>query len=1537
MEKRTVIKLFNDGLTLSQPVTHIIHIADIHIRLNSRQDEYLHVFNKLYRELELLKEEKKNCIIVICGDILHSKIDLSPECVNMTIDFFEKLSYYFSVFCIAGNHDFLMNNKDRLDSLSSILYKRTPKNFFYLRETGIYEYNNVHFYINSLLDSEEINMTKFNEEIDREFVNIALYHGSLFGWKNLHGFQMKESSCDNHIKNFSGMDLVLLGDIHCYQVLSDEIPHAAYSSSLISQNYSEFDENHGYILWNLDNLSHEYKRISNDYRYQNILLLSSNLISIDGVEFQRDEWNQIRSICPKGKVKFISHIDDNILSKEIYNYIIKLYETKDNTFSFQEQKKDSKPRGEREEKSERDIVEDENNLILWYLRQQKEQMNSFNYEQVTNYIMRIFQEHKNYSNSIIEWHLKRIEFTNLFGYGKDNVIDLSRHFKKIIGIFGENGIGKSSIIDIISVLCFDKCTRYANGNSIPKEVINDKEQEGFGSIILEIHKKKYKITKKYKRSSNNMKITQMTKFYIWEDELSIWKELTGEQRKKTNQLIENIISSFDMFIFFNCILQVNRQSFREYTMSKKRQFLNTIFGYGFFESLEKKHKTILKELEFNYKLNDEQSKDMSLIDLKVDLEKTNTENNAEKKEFEILKIKLKEIEETTNKYYRMISKDNDYNDENIINEVLSQTKKELYDVEKSLKKIQEEELEGYSEIEEEYKIYSKHPLFSNFTKGNSVDLLDKIEQIEKKKLNICFLEQELKQLYEKYNSFDLNVEVDNNILLLYDSSKYNEIQKVYEKIEKKDFHKKEIELISQLSHKITELEENKSEKNMVLKKEIAFLEKKIESININLSTFSTQKSNLTDFDLDYYIEKHKKFRNDEMYTTNSPLYSGQKQSDLWIKLSAREKELAPYYSSIQNFQREINSYNNQLTNIQDNIIRINYNKGVTSSSSALSTDEECKKLMKKNKELLVYMDGYKPNFIENIIKIRDDEELKKISSYEFKITDLKKRIKFVNNSIASLKEKYVINKNCKECLANPLHIQRITFDKEKVQLEKELNSLENKYLNLREIIIKSILDLESQDPDKKNNKNVLFSKFEETEKKASDINHFLMTLIKCNDEVCLNQIIIDNFSKEKKVLELEQQKKQVKDNLMKKQTELEELYFFYNKKELIEYISLQWSIKIYSYEDILRLKEMIANHEVYIEEKNKTLNILKEKQKEYQISLKEWKKDSLIYQKIKILKSEEKIKSQYKRWLSEISKYEKKENQTILKKSITYIEKQIKDLKIYQENKGFYSFIKKFFKKFDINVDYTLIKIRENQLLKTAIELKKKVKDLENDYSIIGKINHINKEKDTTLETYEFSYKKINTLDNKIEKLQKDISYMEEKKKHLYELEKKISIEKDILKVLGESGLPLFLISRKLNSIENSINSMIDPFFKDKKRIIFTIDENNINFGFASNNSNSNQLCGFVSGMEGFIMDVSLKFCLSKYSSHPTSDFFFIDEKISVLDKERMSNIDTIFDFLKNNSRNVLLISHLDNIKDFCDSEILIQKQNSYYSSINFT
>ncbi|HRT04005.1 MAG TPA: hypothetical protein P5513_08715 [Candidatus Diapherotrites archaeon] len=62
-------------------INKIFQISDIHIRLYRRFKEYQLVLENLINIINERKDE--NSIIIITGDLFHSKTEMSPESINL--------------------------------------------------------------------------------------------------------------------------------------------------------------------------------------------------------------------------------------------------------------------------------------------------------------------------------------------------------------------------------------------------------------------------------------------------------------------------------------------------------------------------------------------------------------------------------------------------------------------------------------------------------------------------------------------------------------------------------------------------------------------------------------------------------------------------------------------------------------------------------------------------------------------------------------------------------------------------------------------------------------------------------------------------------------------------------------------------------------------------------------------------------------------------------------------------------------------------------------------------------------------------------------------------------------------------------------------------------------------------------------------------------------------------------------------------------------------------------------------------------------
>jgi DNA repair exonuclease SbcCD ATPase subunit len=84
------------------------------------------------------------------------------------------------------------------------------------------------------------------------------------------------------------------------------------------------------------------------------------------------------------------------------------------------------------------------------------------------------------------------------------------------------------------------------------------------------------------------------------------------------------------------------------------------------------------------------------------------------------------------------------------------------------------------------------------------------------------------------------------------------------------------------------------------------------------------------------------------------------------------------------------------------------------------------------------------------------------------------------------------------------------------------------------------------------------------------------------------------------------------------------------------------------------------------------------------------------------------------------------------------------------------------------------------------------------------------------------------------------------------------------------------------------------------------------------------------SGAEKTIAAMAIRLALLSVSSLPKSDVFILDEPGTALDAENMDGFVSILELVKSYFKNVLLISHLDSLKDCVDRQITIDKNGDY-------
>ena len=233
-------------------IKKIVHLADIHIRTFRMHDEYQDVFKSLINDLtDLLVDYKREEIrVVIAGDLVHQKIVISNEQLMLGTWFLRKLDEIAPVILIAGNHDLLENNKDRMDSITPMVQFLPDKDINYFKESKCYLDGDVVWCVYSIFEENarpDIEGARVQFGDDKTY--IGLYHAALINAKTDIGYEIDHGA---DLDIFEGCDMVMLGDIHKRQVFNHKGIIIAYPSSLIQQNFGENITKHGFLLWDVE-------------------------------------------------------------------------------------------------------------------------------------------------------------------------------------------------------------------------------------------------------------------------------------------------------------------------------------------------------------------------------------------------------------------------------------------------------------------------------------------------------------------------------------------------------------------------------------------------------------------------------------------------------------------------------------------------------------------------------------------------------------------------------------------------------------------------------------------------------------------------------------------------------------------------------------------------------------------------------------------------------------------------------------------------------------------------------------------------------------------------------------------------------------------------------------------------------------------------------------------------------------------------------------------------------------------------------------
>lgn len=588
------------------PAFHTIyHISDIHIRPLQRHEEFKKVFHELNDYLTAANDH--NAVAVITGDIFDNKTVFRPETFKLCRDMMKMISAHMPLFVIAGNHDMMEKNTNRLDAITPVV--DDIPNLHYLKYSGLYfcPNNNVCFTVSSLYDKEFIqhNDIKTSKHYRDGYQYISLYHGTLNGAKTDTGYVASDGADDaddtgtgtgpdssrfRSLKDFDNFDAVLLGDIHKHQVMR-QLPPVAYAGSLIQQNHGEDLDGHGVLVWSRSESGSEWscklQDIKNHYGFVDIHCQDGEWINTDAVLPQNCYARLVIKNCTETQIDVIIAA----LKKQVKTLNI----TKRQCISDQLDEFEIPP----------DIQRKEDELDL--IREQAEQ-NHYDADQ----LIKLHQEYQQTLDvdskvmSTAVWRPVSLEFKNMFGYGA-SVVNKMMFKRGTIAITAGNTCGKTSIVNIILFAIFGRTPLNPSSTSYTYDIINNRETSGYVKILLNHGGQYYLIERKtIRKNSKTVTNAVLKKLNRYDFSCAIWESnIKGDKVKNCSELRKNNNDTFIKELFgdisdFSLSNLLNKESSLDLlsmTPAEQIKVLKKLFKLEIYDSYKELNKTKLADLE----------------------------------------------------------------------------------------------------------------------------------------------------------------------------------------------------------------------------------------------------------------------------------------------------------------------------------------------------------------------------------------------------------------------------------------------------------------------------------------------------------------------------------------------------------------------------------------------------------------------------------------------------------------------------------------------------------------------------------------------------------------------------------------------------------------------------------------------------------------------------------------------------------------------------------------------------------------------------
>tara|TARA_Y100000389_G_scaffold112868_1_gene110000 strand:+ start:7099 stop:11715 length:4617 start_codon:yes stop_codon:yes gene_type:complete len=1516
---------------LSGKIKKIFHISDIHIRNGneklSRFDEYLNVFTNLINILQESQEIKNHeAVIIVTGDTFHHKNKIESPGIYLFNYLISGLSSLAPIYIILGNHDFRQDQSVNIDFLDAFLLScpNSNSNVEYLDKTGHYCSCNLIFGVFDVRDSLFLgngsgvaeNMEPFpqpihNDETSINSINIALFHGTM----------MNSRINDNRILSHGyswewldiGYDYALLGDIHKFQLFERKSGLVAgYAGSLVQQNYGETLKNHGFIAWDLETKTQDFIEVPNNYGFVKLNWKNSMMyVENDNILFE--EILQNWSHCPKHLKIRITCTLSGEQRRDVINYLNGI--EKENKITYEIEDISSYERSHKEKDQETfqfqfhsDIENELYDLMKVHNIEYKEpSIDEFTIpsndagkeiekisDKKRNDLEKEIQKYSEYLENFkcrSSVHIKYFEWSGLLCYENQNWMDFTELHGKTNIISGRNGSGKTSFLEIINIAIFGKSIpSRKTKNSLKSIICRTKEtnSQAYTKIDLYVQNEIFRIVRVFD-NEGKIKPRSGGLFKICD---GIWKKDFSDNARLNYWICHNI-GDQNSFLISTMITQNNDSDFLSMDLKEQREYLEDVVGLTKVTKEVQIYKSGINSFKsiLGYVSNSIETigDDLKIHNLQ-DLEQKNKQHCENQTQYSINKEEIGSIQ----------SKINILNDEILkisISDNYNPAKNSIAELDKTNETIHSlSDYENVNLLEEETVLlqnkvyldnlqksiqkYSNSHLNSNFNSHlNSNFNSNTIYHILNAYQKPILAKDECLLWIQEYDDFEQHYSES-----YIDSSKFEIMKEKYElDIDKLTFYQNQ-KFIGPCDPKIYYENDMKS------------LIKKRDELNIKLQGYSSliateeipDVSKSTILSIQKEIKKEKKSNKNN---SNEGASSQIREIQSNIQVLTNQNDI---------LRQEMSHNEEEQLNMNDLLLKINFKIDKIRNDSNIKDSNYYRNgfyfLEKYNNKYLIF----------KMLKVGLNNKINHLQHIANQIEEHEKKIKFLHDTIEVLRNELShlpFNPNCEACCKQPMRIQLTKMQDDYAQINSELSQLIAEKKNTSLISLERLIYLYEKFKEIVDNpyflmKDEIYQKIKDIEKvdKYSDRRESIRAILMCYEtrERELQRKINENenvlLEKNKELFCLEKHLENAK-----RWDEREAFIASYNARW---YLYDRYLKYYQTNEELEKVLSDIGNFEKYEDfEKGENARKMNMQKVQYNIS----KFESVLIKR-DIDDANRAINDvRYTKALQQLEEWEiyeayveKKEWIELykLENHIYESEKRLSYKKEYDTNMIIKSDILNFLKKEELIEEKKNLEIEKEFLEKKLINLDVEVKTFE-------KMNEINRMK---INRFTKLHELIDLISSKIKSF--------ESRNHILDVYRSKTYN---------SVIPYLerMVNTMMETVSNSIHVKCD------------ILQDGL-FKFMAVKNNCEIPIEKTSGFERSLISLSIRLSLVFLSNSQNlrQCQLFIDEAFVNCDREHLEKVPGFLNSILSYFESIILVSHIDLIKDNVDNSIEIGEKN---------